>query len=218
MASSPAPGRSGPGPPGGPTPSSCAATWPCARRPASPAASMPSTTPCSSTEKGPPYDPRPHQRRLRSPRRPDGPQPRPRPAPRPGGGGRLHCQRRLLHRLGPVEPPLLPGPGPALELGRRPGGGGGQRRLRGHAAALFRHVAPPDPPARSHGGTTMKTTIREKIDAAMAAWNAMTEQERAAALNAAGSARPVDAMRQLGWDLPADMPPATGGEEVEAGA
>lgn len=59
--------------------------------------------------------------------------------------------------------------------------------------------------------------VREKVDAAMAAWNAMTEQERAAALNAAGSARPVDAMRQLGWDLPADMPPATGGEEVGHG-
>lgn len=45
-----------------------------------------------------------------------------------------------------------------------------------------------------------------EIGRAMAAWNAMTEQERAAALKAAGSARPVDAMRHLGWDIPADMP------------
>lgn len=45
-----------------------------------------------------------------------------------------------------------------------------------------------------------------EIERAMAAWNGMAEQERAAALHAAGSARPVDAMRHLGWDIPADLP------------
>ena len=50
--------------------------------------------------------------------------------------------------------------------------------------------------------------VEDKIRRSMAAWNAMTESERAAALEAAGTASAALAMRHMGWDIPDHLPPA----------
>lgn len=58
--------------------------------------------------------------------------------------------------------------------------------------------------------TRITREARAEIERAMTAWNALTEQERADAMRAAGSARPVDAMRHLGWNVPSDLASASG--------
>lgn len=59
--------------------------------------------------------------------------------------------------------------------------------------------------------------MEEKIRLSMAAWNAMTEAERAAALSAAQTAVPAHAMRHLGWDIPESIPPALNDARLNKG-
>jgi hypothetical protein len=49
--------------------------------------------------------------------------------------------------------------------------------------------------------------VEAKIRRSMDAWNALTDAERAAALDAAQTAVPAHAMRHMGWDIPESLPP-----------
>lgn len=53
-----------------------------------------------------------------------------------------------------------------------------------------------------HGARNLTAAELAETQRAIAAWNAMTEAQRAAALQAAGSACPADAMRNLGYRHP----------------
>lgn len=76
---------------------------------------------------------------------------------------------------------------------------------------IVRHEVSGPAPDGSLQHSAPRVPPEMRIELAMAAWNAMTEQERVEALRAAGSDRPVDAMRHLGWNIPADMPPNSQG-------
>lgn len=56
------------------------------------------------------------------------------------------------------------------------------------------------------GDCLIATAVR--IRRSMEAWNAMNDPQRAAALKAANTAVPADAMRHLGYDIPDSMPSA----------
>jgi hypothetical protein len=54
-------------------------------------------------------------------------------------------------------------------------------------------------------------TVEAKIRRSMEAWNALTDAERAAALEAAKTAVPAHAMRYMGRDIPELLPPELDG-------
>lgn len=54
--------------------------------------------------------------------------------------------------------------------------------------------------------TSLDVDTAAKIRRSMEAWNAMTDGQRAAALKAANTVVPAEAMRHLGYDIPASMP------------
>lgn len=60
-------------------------------------------------------------------------------------------------------------------------------------------------------------TVETKIHRAMEAWNAMTDAERAAALDAAKTAMPAQAMRHMGWDIPESAPSPLDGARLDKG-
>lgn len=53
----------------------------------------------------------------------------------------------------------------------------------------------------------MTTDERREIERAMQKWNSMTRAQRAAALAAARTACPADAMRNLSYEIPGAKPP-----------
>lgn len=53
--------------------------------------------------------------------------------------------------------------------------------------------------------------VEAKILRSIEAWNALTDAQRAAALEAATTAVPAHAMRHMGWDIPESLPPEMDG-------
>ncbi len=57
-------------------------------------------------------------------------------------------------------------------------------------------------------------TVEAKIRCSVEAWNALTDPERATALNAAKTAMPAHAIRHIGWDIPESLPPELDGSSL----
>lgn len=49
-------------------------------------------------------------------------------------------------------------------------------------------------------------TVETKIRCSIEVWNALTDAQRAAALEAAKTPVPAHAMRHMGWDIPESLP------------